>query len=335
MNEENLGKEVLSEAIGREGADVFDTEAEKSKFKKYLDYIFDWLKTKLGMNKNIAKSLAKQVIGGIGTKGIKQVAREEEALQKDKEEKEAKPKKPKKPQILGMDLYRKVVLKRDIEQEEKDLAKIDELLEREDLDEDTIDALKQTKKNIEYVRRLDSKKYRGYRASDKRLSEIRASENLNNYNEDELIEILNDIEGLDNDAKEAFGNEVKVKIALYLDRKGKDRLSAEHKDYIEEVANKKDISKLSINLMVLSQADQNQPALQELSKVYDAAYLDKVIETNDKQSENEQLAKEVIKEKNKQLGIVEKTVGALFSSDSAKYFEYMVNPKAIELQDGR
>lgn len=336
LNEEELGKEVLAEAIGREGEGIFDTEVEKSKFKKYLDYIFDWLKTKLGMNKNIAKSLAKQVIGGVGTKGIKQVATGKDTLQKEKEEEDKpKPKKPKKPQILGMDLYRKVVLKREVDQEEKDLAKIDELLEREDLDADTIAALKQTKKNIEYVRKLDSKKYRSYRASDKRISDIRASENLNNYNEDELIQILNDIEGLDNDAKEAFGNEVKVKIALYLDRKGKDRLSAEHKDYIEEVANKKDISKLSINLMVLSQADQNQPALQELSKVYDEAYLDKVIETNDKQSENEQLAREVIKEKNKQLGIVERVTGALFANDNAKYFEYMVNPKAIELEPGR
>jgi hypothetical protein len=336
LSEEELGKEVLAEAIGREGADVFDTEAEKSKFKKYLDYIFDWLKTKLGMNKNIAKSLAKQVIGGIGTKGIKQTATGKDTLQKEKEEEgKPKPKKPKKPQILGMDLYRKVVLKREVDQEEKDLAKIDELLEREDLDADTIEALKQTKKNIEYVRKLDSKKYRSYRASDKRISDIRASENLNNYNEDELIQILNDIEGLDNDAKAAFGNEVKVKIALYLDRKGKDRLSDEHKDYIEEVANKKDISSLSIKMMVLSQADQNQPALQELSKVYDAAYLDKVIETNDKQSENEQLAREVIKEKNKQLGIVERVGGALFANDNAKYFEYMVNPKAIELETGR
>jgi len=86
LSEEELGKEVLAEAIGREGADIFDTEVEKSKFQKYLDYIFDWLKTKLGMNKNIAKSLAKQVIGGIGTKGIKQVATGKETLQKEKED---------------------------------------------------------------------------------------------------------------------------------------------------------------------------------------------------------------------------------------------------------
>jgi hypothetical protein len=276
------------------------------------------------MSIDITPELAQSV-----SKGMSQFQKEKE------EEDKPKPKKPKKPQILGMDLYRDVILKRDVEQEAKDLAKIEELLEREDLDADTIESLKKTKRNIEYVRKLDSKKYRGYRASRQRLSEIRASENLNDYNENELVEILNDIEGLDNDAKEAFGNEVKVKIALYLDRKGKDRISAEHKDYIEGVANKKDISSTSVGMMVLSQADQNQPALQELSKVFDSAHLDKVIETNDKQSENEQLAREVIKEKNKQLGIVEKTKDFLFADDNAKYFEYMINPKAIELETGK
>lgn len=70
LNEENLAKEVLAEAIGLEGAGIFDKEADKSKFRQYLEYIFDWFKTKLGLNKNIAKSLAKQVISGIGTKGM-------------------------------------------------------------------------------------------------------------------------------------------------------------------------------------------------------------------------------------------------------------------------
>ena len=68
LNEEGLAKEVLAEAIGVEGAGIFDKEADKSKFRTYLEYIFDWLKTKLGINKNIAKSLAKQVISGRGVK---------------------------------------------------------------------------------------------------------------------------------------------------------------------------------------------------------------------------------------------------------------------------
>lgn len=87
LDEENLGKEVLAEAIGREGAGIFDKESEKSKFKVFLEYIFDWLKTKLGINKNIAKSLAKQIIGGVGTKDIVGKG-ETEQFQKNKSYKE-------------------------------------------------------------------------------------------------------------------------------------------------------------------------------------------------------------------------------------------------------
>lgn len=76
LSEEQLDKEVLAEAIGREGANIFDKEADKSKFKAYLDYIYDWLKQKLGLDKNVAKSLAKQIIGGIGTKNLKGITGE-------------------------------------------------------------------------------------------------------------------------------------------------------------------------------------------------------------------------------------------------------------------
>lgn len=70
LNEEMLGKEVLAEAIGREGADIFETESQKSKFKAMLSYIFDRLKRLFGIEKNVAKSLAKQIIAGIGTKNL-------------------------------------------------------------------------------------------------------------------------------------------------------------------------------------------------------------------------------------------------------------------------
>jgi len=78
LSESNLGVEVLAEAIGVEGQGIFDTVAEQSKFKTFLDYIFDWLKTKLGLNKNIAKSLAKQIIMGRGTKDMEVVSKEDE-----------------------------------------------------------------------------------------------------------------------------------------------------------------------------------------------------------------------------------------------------------------
>jgi len=70
LNEKQLENELLAEAIGREGENIFKTETEKSRFKAYLSYLFDWFKTKLGLDKNIAKTLAKQIIGGYGTKDL-------------------------------------------------------------------------------------------------------------------------------------------------------------------------------------------------------------------------------------------------------------------------
>lgn len=81
LNEEMLGKEVLAEAIGREGADIFETESQKSKFKAMLSYIFDRLKRLFGIEKNVAKSLAKQIIAGIGTKNLKGVESKKVSLQ--------------------------------------------------------------------------------------------------------------------------------------------------------------------------------------------------------------------------------------------------------------
>lgn len=70
LNDEMLAKEVLAEAIGREGAGIFDKEVDKNRFKVFLDYIYTKLKQLLGIDKNVAKSLAKQIIGGVGTKEL-------------------------------------------------------------------------------------------------------------------------------------------------------------------------------------------------------------------------------------------------------------------------
>lgn len=70
LSDEMLAKEVLAEAIGREGANIFESESQKNKFMTVLSYLFDKLKRMLGLEKNVAKSLAKQIIGGMGTKGL-------------------------------------------------------------------------------------------------------------------------------------------------------------------------------------------------------------------------------------------------------------------------
>ena len=69
---------------------------------------------------------------------------------------------------------------------------------------------------------------------------------------------------------------------------------------------------------------ENFPELQSLSKLYDLAMFAKEKESKEKKHVLEKLGKTVIKEKNKQLGIKD-TAASFFSSDSAKYFEYLDN----------
>jgi len=87
LSDEQLSKEVLAEAIGREGADIFDSEVAKSKFKQVLDRIFEKIKQLLGLDKNAVKRLAKQIIRAEGTKEII-TASSEEQLAKKREESE-------------------------------------------------------------------------------------------------------------------------------------------------------------------------------------------------------------------------------------------------------
>lgn len=89
LNAEGLAKEVLVEAIGREGANIFDTEIAKSNFKTLLDYIFHRIKFLFGLEKNTVKALAKRVIAGDVYNQSKQTF--ETKLQKPKTPKEEKP----------------------------------------------------------------------------------------------------------------------------------------------------------------------------------------------------------------------------------------------------
>lgn len=230
---EMLGKEVLAEAIGREGAGIFDKVSEQSKFKTFLDYIFDWLKTKLGLNKNIAKSLAKQIIGGIGTKELEGTNQTEQ--------------------------YQK-------------------------------------------------------------LDEINNAESLQDFSLDDLITIYNDALVMEDSELRTAAMK---RIAYFLNETQRELLR-KNKNFIDKEANKKDLKWRDVQFKVLSHMTQNFPELQKLSPLFDAAYLDKVTEANSRKKEFETLAKAVMSEYNKKIGIVKRVAGMLpFSSNSAKYFEFL------------
>jgi hypothetical protein len=325
LSTEELNKEVLAEAIGQEGAGIFDNEADKSKFRQYLDYIFDWFKRKLGLDKNIAKSLAKQIIAGIGTKNLEGTETGKEQLQKESEGKKKKVR-----NWIPETKYRQDFKFRDLKQEENDLATIEKALGNKELPDAVKTKLEAIKNRIEGIREKDNRAYRSYIKDIKKIEEIRESEDLSEYSFEELIELYNKIKSYDPDAKDALMNNVKKRIAYSLWKQGTERLS-ENESFIEDVAKRKDISGGIMGKMKgLLHFTENQPEMQEFSKIFDEVYTDMISETNDEQMENEKLAREVVKDKNKSL--VGKATD-FFVSDNSKYFEYMVKPNAIEVTD--
>lgn len=317
LSEEELNKEVLAESIGREGANIFDNVEAQSKFKQYLDYIFNWLKTKLGINSNVAKSLAKQIISGINTKKLKGIETSKEQLQKKGKLK-----------ILTYTQYRSSKL-RSLDQEEKDIASAEDVINDDKSSQEEIDKAEKTLTNIRKIRSEDTKAYRQYKVDATVIQEIIEAEDLSKYSLEDLVKLFNQIKNFEFKAQETLVNDVKLRIGLYLQKQGKKRIMSEHSvSYIESLADTKDIKPAQVWLMHGSHFTEYQPEMQEAYKVIQEAQLNKIRESNEKKAVNEELAKRVIIERNKQLGIVDKAKGALpFNSDSAKYFEYMDNGK--------
>jgi hypothetical protein len=327
LDTKELLKETLAEAIGREGAKIFESEADKSKFKKYLEYIFDWFKTKLGIDKNVAKTLAKQVLSGIGTKNITATKKETEEFQKPKTQ-------GLRPLSFEQYLADKAI-NVDKEQEKIDEAKIRlEIAQEEESDalasgteeehELAVKELKEAKKNFAKVGK-NIFEYKQYKKDFKVVQEMLKVKDLTNYSLDELQDVYNQIKGFESKAVQSLKKEVMLRIASELHRQGRERIMSEHKDYIEDVAKKKDIGKAQVWLMSGSHFTEHQPEMQEAYKVIQEAQLNKIKESNEKKAVNEALARKVIAEENKKLGISAKGAVDRFSSDSAKYFEWMDN----------
>jgi hypothetical protein len=285
LNTEMLGKEVLAEAIGREGSGIFEKESNITKFQKLLDKIFQWFKDNLGLERNEARVLAKRILRGeasdlAGTN-------------------------------TGKEQYQK---ESSISDAISDLKQIVAELKRTDLSEDDINELKSVKKNIKEDIE-DSDEFA-------QLEAIEESESLEDFTLDELIESYNFASSISN---LGFGQKitdpVKKRIAYFFNEHGKEILRTNN-SFIETEANKKDMTWKEVNFKVLSHMTESFPELQQLSPLFDEAYFNKVSEANTMKRQLEKLAKAVIKEHNKKLGIGERAL-SFFSSDNAKYFNYL------------
>jgi hypothetical protein len=259
LSDEMLGKEVLAEAIGREGANIFDTESDKNRFKAVLSYIFDKIKQLLGIDKNVAKSLAKQIIGGIGTKELVGSSNEEQLAKK-----KATP----------------------LSTEDKALRDLVKIIDEEpDLYLHSADDLLRVVRMIDAAQTVDSK------------------------------------------TKSVWRNKLRKRIALNLQRR-----------FVESSASKvsqsdishKDITRLNVFMKVLDHFSDAFPEMKEFSKMYEEAYFKKMKVTEEAKNTHIKLAEQVIKERNKKLGIVQKVKEIALQSfidQKHKYFGFLDNGK--------
>jgi len=258
LSDEMLAKEVLAEAIGIEGAGIFDKEVDRNKFMAILDYIYSKLKQLLGLDKNVAKSLAKQIIAGIGTKELTgTTAQEQLAKRREKSEDE-----------------------KAVEKAYNDLMQVDNLSE------------------IPYELLLDA--YNKIITSDTIPSGKTAT----------------------------IRSELLKRIGMNIFQRGQNMVKNDPK-YSAEKAIKKDISWIDKHLKVLTHFGESFPEMKFLSDKFQTAYFDKIKESREKKNLNEKLAIEVIKDRNKKLGLSltrgKEFIQQLFGNQNYKFFDYLDN----------
>lgn len=338
LSEHGLDMEVLAEAIGREGADVFNKEADKSKFKGYLEYIFDWLKRKLGLEKNVAKNLAKQIIKGIGTKNLEGTKTGKEQLsKKSKNPLGAKPLRFEQYAAEHGFSYEKETEKLNDASAVLEDAQYEYDLAKEDAEDATTDAeaekaeaiLKEKEVELSKAKKEFAKvgkrtfEYKKYRKDFNAIQKIMAEKEVSDYSTEELQDLISMLHGFDNKAAKAVRQDAMTKLAMIATKKQQEKFKKKE-GYIEDLAKTKDISPLQARILHHSHFTENNPDMQAVSLEFGNAVMDKILDANSKKTTHEKLGQKVIAEENKRLGIVGATKNR-FSSDSAKYFDWMEN----------
>lgn len=325
LSDEDLDEEVLAEAIGREGEGIFEKESDKSKFAKYLDYIFDWLKNKLGMNKNVAKSLAKQVLSGIGTKKM-EAKPTTEKLQKENTYKA--PKALSRAQFMAdkginMERYQERIDKAEAAvSDAKDMKDEATLTEDRELLDKAEKALKKAKSDRVKAYKVENE-FRQYKKDFKEVSAIVEAKDLESYTPQELSDLLHKFKEMNEKAVKTVKEDAMLRMAMVLREEGKEP-HLKRDDYFESVADTKDINGIEKMMKHRNHFTEYQPEMQRLSTIIGNAFMDKIAESNAKKDTHEKLAVKVVKEINNGLGIFGKAEGRM-SSESAKYFDWMDN----------
>jgi hypothetical protein len=226
---------------------------------------------------------------------------------------------------MSLEAYRENVLGRSLEQIRKDLQFIDKALESDEYSAEQKEDLKAIRQNIKKEEKRDAAKWFAYKEDVDMLSSIMSEGRLEDMPTDKLIEAYNLMTANFQDAaKDAKLDQLKKQIAYRMFVERKEELK-DYKKFVEEQANKKDIAAKDVLMKTLSHMTENQPELQKFSKMFDDSYFDMQSDRYDLKTQLEKLGKDVVREKNKQIGITGKLLDT-FSSDSTKYFDFVEHP---------
>jgi len=308
LNEKNLGKEVLAEAIGREGADIFESKEQVSKFKQFLEYIFDKIKSLFGIQKNLAKELAKQVLAG---------KFEVTQLEEETYEQKADRKKPKlSREEFFSDAYGRIGMQ--LSTFENEIARLENKL-RGKL---TLTERKDTQKKYDSAKaRYEEfeKAFKKYSFDYNKINRLRISQgNLDNKSLDELFDIFNLTKEFDPNSDNAFLSEIKYRIAYLLSEQQTKELEKVGVDMSR--AKFQDLKNKDVIMKALDHMSEAFPEVQSMGKFYNKQNNDMQTERNEKKKKLQELAKAVIDEESKNIGVKAKdfTIG-----NAHKFFAWM------------
>lgn len=222
----------------------------------------------------------------------------------------------------------------DLNQQNNRLSELSEEKATEQIGANRKDVLKDIQNQIDHIntqKKQIEKDYQGYKRDRKILSSLYKSQkedlDLKNLSFKELLALREQILKYDQVATMKFFEIVKNNIGWKMANMRIEEIKELHPDYNPKLHANEDLSDMNVMMKALSDFTEAFPEFQFLNKIYKEHINQRNIEHEAQVRKSTELAKEVIREYNKQHGISENTAQYLDPfANNAKYFQYLEDP---------
>jgi len=220
-------------------------------------------------------------------------------------------------------IFKEAKLEEKLAEEAADEAVTDEEIKSADAElEDKRALLKEASKEFS----IKAKKYLGYLKYKKDFKSVQAileDKDLEDYTYDELNDLIVKLFSFNDRAAKSVKERAYQKLGHMAGTK-QHEIHKGKEGVIEALTRTSDISPLKAKILHVSHFSENNPDMQALALASGKAIIDKLSEANSLKDTHAKLGLKVIQEENKRLGITGMAANR-FSSDSSKYFEWMIN----------